>query len=295
MNDIDIEKSIKINAEKTDIELKKYFAQKDKDFSVLFDAMEYSTMAKGKRIRPFLVAVFCETFSGRTREAEIYASALEMVHTYSLIHDDLPCMDDDDFRRGVPTCHKKFSEPTALLAGDALLTYAFEIIADSPEISDLNKVRAISIISRAAGRNGMIGGQQLDLLGEKQGIDYELMTRMHSLKTGMLIKAACLLGCLSADIYEGEKIDKVLEYAEGIGRVFQLVDDILDVTSSSKTLGKPAHSDEKNQKTTYMSFMTVDMAKQVAQLITEKACEAVSDFDGGKLCELALFLRNRTK
>lgn len=279
-----------------DAELKKYFAEKDGDFTVLFDAMEYSVTAGGKRIRPYLTMLLCKTLTGRENEAKVYAAALEMVHTYSLIHDDLPCMDDDDLRRGMPTCHKKYGEATALLAGDALLTYAFELIADAPDISDLNKVRAISIISKAAGRNGMIGGQQLDLLGEESEMSYEQMARMHSLKTGMLIKAACLLGCLSADKYEDELTEKVEVYAEGLGRVFQLVDDILDVTSNTEELGKPIHSDEKNKKTTYMSFMTLDMAKQIAGLITEKACETVSEFDTeGELTSLALYLRDRKK
>ncbi len=291
-----IEALIKENAKSTDRELEKYFSQKDGDFKVLFDAMEYSLTAKGKRIRPFLVMQFCKMLGGRDEEAKIYAASLEMVHTYSLIHDDLPCMDDDDLRRGIPTCHKKFGEATALLAGDALLTYAFEIISGADNISDKNKVKAINIISKAAGRDGMIGGQQLDLLGEKNGVDYEKMTRMHSLKTGMLIKAACLLGCLSADVYSGEIIEKAEIYAEGIGRVFQLVDDILDVTSSTEKLGKTAHSDEKKGKTTYLSFMSVDMARQVACLITEKACESIKELDKDKtLCELAIYLRDRAK
>ena len=291
-----IENKIALCARKTSLELERYFAEKDEDSCPVFDAMQYSVASGGKRIRPFLVHAFSECFGGRRDEASVYACALEMIHTYSLIHDDLPCMDDDDLRRGNPTCHKVYGEATALLAGDALLTYAFEIVADSSVISDKNKVRAVSILSRCSGRYGMIGGQQIDLLGEIKPMTYELMAKMHTLKTGALINAACLLGCLSADIYDDNILNNVSCYAEGIGRVFQLVDDILDITSTDEELGKPTHSDEKNMKTTYMSFMTVEMAAELAHIMTEKACLAVEEYDrNGILKALAEYLRDRKK
>ena len=291
-----IENKIAISAAKFDKEIRKYFSDTDTDAAPVFDAMKYSITAGGKRIRPFLVYAFCDCFGGRQEEADVYACALEMIHTYSLIHDDLPCMDDDDMRRGNPTCHKVYGEASALLAGDSLLTYAFEIVCSSPHISDLNKVRAVSILSKYSGRYGMIGGQMIDLLGEEKGMSYELMAKMHSLKTGALIKAACLLGCLSADVSDKEALEKVECYAEGIGRVFQLVDDILDVEATSEELGKPAHSDEKNGKITYMSFMSPEMARELASVMTEKACSAVAEFDRGHvLSDLALYLRDRKK
>ncbi len=291
-----IENKIKISASRTDAKLYEYFKDFDSDSKVLFDAMNYSVTAGGKRIRPFLVMQLCDTFSGRSDEALIYASAIEMIHTYSLIHDDLPCMDNDDLRRGKPTCHKVYSEASALLAGDALLTYAFEIVANAQCISDKNKVEAIKILSEASGRYGMIGGQQIDLSGEKGGMSYELMAKMHSLKTGALIKCACRLGTLSADVSDSETLEKIDCYAEGIGRVFQLVDDILDVQSSSEELGKPTHSDEKNEKTTYLSFMSIEMARQLALAMTEKAIESVSSFDRGRVLEaLASYLCTRKK
>ena len=291
-----IENKISINASKINKVLSTYFTDKDADSAPVFDAMQYSVMAGGKRIRPFLVMTFSDIFSGRREEAEIYACALEMIHSYSLIHDDLPCMDDDDLRRGKPTCHKVYGEATALLAGDALLTYAFEIIANSDKISDLNKVKAIRILSEASGRHGMIGGQQIDLIGETAPMSYETMAKMHSLKTGALINAACLLGCLSADMNDNDTLEKVKCYSEGIGRVFQLVDDVLDVTSSDEEIGKPTHSDEKNIKTTYMSFMNVGMAMQLASLMTDKCLEAARDFDkNGILKDIAVYLRDRKK
>ena len=291
-----IENKIAISASKFDKEICKYFSDKDSDAAPVFDAMKYSITAGGKRIRPFLVYAFCDCFNGRPEEAAVYACALEMIHTYSLIHDDLPCMDDDDMRRGNPTCHKVYGEASALLAGDSLLTYAFEIICSASDISDSNKVRAVNILSKCSGRHGMIGGQMIDLLGEEKGMSYELMAKMHSLKTGALIKAACLLGCLTADVSDRQTLEKVECYAEGIGRVFQLVDDILDVEASSEELGKPAHSDEKNGKITYMSFMSPDMARELASLMTAKACSAIEDIDKAHvLSDLAIYLRDRKK
>ena len=291
-----IEKRIESNAEYINGMLAGLFTDKDKDIKSVVDAMNYSTLAGGKRIRPFLTLSVCDTLGGDRYAAERFALAIELIHTYSLIHDDLPCMDDDDYRRGKLTSHKVYGEAVAVLSGDALLTRAFGLIAEDERIEPQKRLHAVALLSRSAGYTGMIGGQIIDLESENREISYEELTRMHSLKTGALIRAACCLGCISAGVFNGEIYDSVNEYAEGIGRVFQLVDDILDVTATSEQIGKPAHSDEKNNKTTYLSFVSVDMARQIAELITEKATDCIKDVDkSGTLTGLAVYLRDRAK
>lgn len=260
----------------------------------LWEAMEYSTMAGGKRIRPFLVMEVCRTLGGRQEEALIYAAALEMIHTYSLIHDDLPCMDNDDLRRGKPTCHKVYGEATALLAGDGLLTRAFELVANAPGILPLRKCYAIAILAEAAGAPGMIGGQQMDLASEGKEIPYETMVAIHEKKTCALLIAACRLGALAAGQRGSEAEDAMITYGMGIGRAFQLVDDLLDVTSTKEVLGKDIGSDQKNKKTTYLTFMPIETAEGLAKAITDKAKEAVEPYDkDGVLTALADYLTER--
>ncbi len=291
-----IENKLKVTAGLISNKLNEYLAPMDPDLDKVIEAMRYSVEAGGKRIRPFLVLTVNSIFKGNVSEAVVYACALEMIHTYSLIHDDLPCMDDDDLRRGKPTCHKVYGEATAVLAGDALLTYAFQIVAKDPDIPPEHKAKAVAILAENAGFAGMIGGQQMDLDGENQSISYETMTKMHNLKTGALINAACQLGALAAGV-EDEKILADLScYAEGIGRVFQLVDDLLDVRSTTENIGKPAHSDEKNAKTTYLTFMPADIAEGLADVITEKAVESVKEYDNaGILTDFARYLQKRSK
>lgn len=261
MNDILYE--LRVNTEAFEKALSELFNECDSDLAELYDAMRYSTMSGGKRIRPFLVMTACRCFDGNEKDALRFATALELIHTYSLIHDDLPCMDNDDYRRGKPTCHKVYGESTAMLAGDALLTMAFEIISSDVDISAEKRIKATEILSKASGANGMIGGQIMDLATGKKTPEYETMAKMHSLKTGALIKAACLLGCLAADVNDEKILSDFETYAEGIGRVFQLVDDILDAEKGG--------SDDVNGRVTYLTFMNRDMADQIAQLITEKA------------------------
>lgn len=292
----DIENSITVYAEHINKMLEALFDNTDADIKSVVGAMKYSTLAGGKRIRPFLVYSVSRALCGNGYAAERFALAVELVHTYSLIHDDMPCMDNDDYRRGKPTCHKAFGESTAMLAGDALLTYAFDIISGDKSLPAEMRVSAVHVLSKYAGYTGMIGGQIIDLDSENKQISYEKLTKMHSLKTGALIRAACALGCISAGVYEGEIYENIGGYAEGIGRAFQLVDDILDVTSTSEELGKPTHSDEKNHKTTYLSFMPVEMAKQMAGVITDKAIEYIKDIDKeGTLTALAKYLESRVK
>lgn len=236
MNDNDktaIKNKLEHNAEIVNAALEKYLDLSDSDFNVLYESMRYSSLSGGKRIRAFLTLEFFSIFCKENNPEIILpvACAIEMIHTYSLIHDDLPCMDDDDFRRGVPSNHKKFGEATALLAGDALLTYAFDVIANAEFLSDDKKVRIISEISKAAGHAGMIGGQMADILYENKETDIIRLIKMYTLKTGNLIIAAARTGCIAGGASE-EETNKAMNYAKNIGLAFQVTDDILDGQNS---------------------------------------------------------------
>ena len=258
------------------------------------DAMRYSLQNGGKRIRPVLTLEFCRVCGGNVEAALPFAKAVEMIHTYSLIHDDLPCMDDDGLRRGKPSCHVEFGEAFALLAGDALLTLAFETLVTASLPAE-RKVEACSLLSKAAGFAGMVGGQELDLQNEGCDIPVELLRKTDALKTGALIKAACLLGCVAADASQDQR-NAASVYAENIGLAFQIVDDILDVTGSTETLGKPAGSDEENDKTTYVSLLGLKESKRLADELTQKAVKALTVFspDGDFLRGLAVKLSLRS-
>lgn len=252
-------------------------------------AMDYSLSSGGKRIRP-VIAIFAAKSLGAGSESVMpYAAAIELIHTYSLIHDDLPCMDNDDLRRGRPTNHKIFGEATAVLAGDALLNFAFEtaLMADTePE----KKIALLKIIARSAGLYGMIGGQILDMEGEKRKLAADEIRLMQNLKTGALIKAAAAIGAVTA----GERKEFFDVYAENLGLAFQLKDDILDVTATTEELGKPVLSDEKNEKSTFVSLYGVDGTKRLLEETTEKAIASLPE--GAELLkELALYLLERKK
>lgn len=264
-------------------------------YAEVFDAMRYSMSAGGKRIRPALVFLFCRLCGGADSDAVDFAVAVEMIHTYSLIHDDLPCMDDDDLRRGKPSCHKRFSESTALLAGDGLLTRAFEVLSGAP-MSAEQRILAVSELARAAGADGMIGGQVTDLLFERTPPASLLeLSAMHRLKTGRLIEASCVLGCIAAGGTE-KQLAAAREYALNVGLAFQVVDDILDVVGDQTALGKPVGSDADNGKTTYATLLGVEKAKGKARELTEKAVSALSAFKGDTdmLASLATYLLNRS-
>lgn len=252
-------------------------------------AMDYSLSSGGKRIRP-VIAIFAAKSLGAGSESVMpYAAAIELIHTYSLIHDDLPCMDNDDLRRGRPTNHKVFGEATAVLAGDALLNFAFEtaLMADTePE----KKIALLKIIARSAGLYGMIGGQILDMEGEKRKLAADEIRLMQNLKTGALIKAAAAIGAVTA----GERKEFFDVYAENLGLAFQLKDDILDVSATTEELGKPVLSDEKNEKSTFVSLYGVDGTKRLLEETTEKAIASLPE--GAELLkELALYLLERKK
>ena len=291
-----IAERLKANAELVENALRGYLAEEDADFARELEAERYSLFARAKRIRPTLVLEFCRLYGGRDAAALPFAAAVEMVHTYSLIHDDLPCMDDDDLRRGRPTCHKAFDEATALLAGDGLLTRAFGVLASDTEVSADAVREAVSSLSRAAGSFGMIGGQVIDLAGEKTALPLETLRKLHAHKTGAMIAVSAKLGCLAAGLSANDpRTAAALRYAEGIGLTFQIVDDVLDATADAAELGKPIGSDAENHKTTFLTYYTPGEAIALANEVTQKAKAALCDTTGADfLLELADYLVSRT-
>ncbi|MFB1080714.1 polyprenyl synthetase family protein [Jeotgalibacillus sp. JSM ZJ347] len=226
----------------------------------LKESMLYSINAGGKRIRPLLLLAVMETFGGETEKGLKTAAALEMIHTYSLIHDDLPSMDDDDLRRGLPTNHKVYGEAVAILAGDALLTKSFELVADS-SIDPQSKVSIISMLSSASGAEGMVGGQIADIEGENKPLSLEELESVHRRKTGRLLEFAATAGGLLSGLGQNE-LNQLRQFAEHIGLAFQIRDDILDVEGKVEEIGKPVGSDEGRQKSTYPAILGMDQAKE---------------------------------
>lgn len=254
----------------------------------IVEAMWYSLSAGGKRIRPVLMLEFCRVCGGDVKSVLPSACALEMIHTFSLIHDDLPCMDNDDLRRGKPSCHKAYGEAEALLAGDALLNLAYEIISGS-SISAEVKIAVISELSRNVGINGMIGGQVIDTSydGEMTG---DLLLEMYGMKTGAMLKAACKIGCIAANADEA-KLKAAETYAEKLGLAFQIIDDILDISGDEKLLGKPIGSDKESGKTTYASIYGLEESRKAAEKLTKEALSELDKFgDNEFLKELTMFL-----
>ena len=257
-------------------------------------AMKYSLLSGGKRIRPILLLEFYALCGGNGDSALNFAAALEMIHTYSLIHDDLPCMDNDDMRRGRPSCHKAFGEDTALLAGDALLTLAFKTAAETDGIPSDRVLRAIAVLAENAGISGMVGGQVEDLAFEKSGATIDELRGMYLKKTSCLLSAGAVCGSILAGADE-EELKYAAEYAERLGLAFQIIDDILDCTSDEKTLGKPIGSDEKNGKTTYVTLLGIDGAKAEAERLSNEALTALCKIkgDNAALRELTADLLDR--
>lgn len=251
--------------------------------------MWYSLSAGGKRIRPVLMLEFCRVCGGDVKEVLPSACALEMIHTFSLIHDDLPCMDDDDFRRGKPSCHKAYGEAEALLAGDALLNLAFEIIAKGGGLSAETKITVISELTQDVGINGMIGGQVVDTSYDGE-MTAELLLEMYGMKTSALLKAACKIGCISANA-DGTRLKAAETYAEKLGLAFQIIDDILDVSGDEKLLGKPIGSDKESGKTTYVSLFGLEESRRAAEKLTKEALSELDKFDDNEfLKKLTMFL-----
>ena len=290
------EQLLQAYAEKINEELLKFTENKPELQSSVLEAMEYSLSAGGKRLRPVLILEFYRMCGGDDIDKMVkLACAVELIHTYSLIHDDLPCMDNDDFRRGKPSCHKAFSEEIALLAGDALNTLAFEVITDCAmegTISAETAVMLISVLSKAIGTNGMIGGQVIDLQTEEEVIDIETLNTLQSCKTGALIEAACVMGVILSG--RMEYIPAAAEYAQAMGRAFQIVDDILDVTGTFEELGKPIGSDSKQHKNTYVSLLGLQRSRQKAAQLTVTALGALKKFENNEfLFELTQELLDR--
>ncbi len=257
--------------------------------TLIHEAMRYAVFNGGKRLRPIMV--FEGAMLGGTRKEDVIpaACAVELIHSYSLVHDDLPAMDDDDLRRGKPTCHIVYGEANAILTGDALLTAAFELLAGNIKVSTVkaeNLVRAITEIAAAIGSRGMIGGQVLDLQSEGKNIDYETLRKLHSLKTGELFRAALKTGAILSDMSEAG-LAALDNYANNFGLAFQITDDILDIEGSEDMTGKPVGSDEKNHKTTYPSLLGIEKSYQLAQEAVKMCQESLEYFD-----KEADFLRN---
>ena len=265
----------------------------------LAEAMEYAVMNGGKRIRPILMYMICDLFEKNNCKSydkiKEIAAALEFIHCYSLVHDDLPAMDNDDYRRGKLTVHKKYNEAIGVLVGDALLTEAFGIIANSKKLEDKNKVEIISKLSEYAGFFGMVGGQFVDMESENKKVEIDTLKYIHAHKTGKLLTAAIELPMIALDI-EGEKREKMVEYSKLLGIAFQIKDDILDIEGDFEEIGKKSN-DVENEKTTYPSIFGLDESKRLLQEYLEKARKIIiDDFNGNQLfLELTDYFGNRKK
>ena len=284
-----IEYNARVNAE-----LSAFLSVRDERYPVIFDSMSYSVNNGGKRIRPLLVLLFSESFGAEKfdKTALRYACALEMVHTYSLIHDDLPCMDDDDLRRGKPTNHKVFGEAVATLSGDALLTYAFEVISGGKQ-SGAQRRDAVTSLAQNAGTFGMIGGQVLDMLGENRKLTYEEFRLMNDRKTGALIRCAALLGVIAAGVHTEQAYKTASDYATGIGSAFQITDDILDVTAMRQSSASRRHDAKTGKRN--LSPIWICPPRALAEKLTSDAINRRKSAERETLRKLAEFCSHRKK
>ncbi len=262
----------------------------------IHEAMRYSVFAGGKRLRPILALLACEAVGRKPEDALPVAAALEMIHTYSLIHDDLPAMDDDDYRRGRPTCHKVYGEAIAILAGDALLTQAFLVLADPSALAipASRRLQIVAEIAEAAGSRGMVGGQAMDILAEGRAIDRATLLYLHTHKTGALIRASIRAGGLAGGA-QGERLDALTRYGERVGLAFQIVDDILDIEGSTAEMGKTAGSDVRRKKATYPAVMGLEASRQEAAGLLQEGKDALRPLgeEGRALAALADFVGRR--
>lgn len=279
--------------------LRRFLPKQEGQQKIIMEAMEYSLMAGGKRLRPMLMLESFHLFGGGGQVIEPFLAAIEMIHTYSLVHDDLPAMDNDDYRRGRKTTHVVYGEDMGILAGDALLNYAFETacLAFDMEEENCSRIgRALKILAGKAGIYGMIGGQVVDVKESGHVISGETLDFIYRLKTGALIEASVMIGAVLAGASE-EEIRTMEEIAGKIGMAFQIQDDILDVTSTTETLGKPVHSDEKNEKTTYVTWIGLDEARMETRRMTEEAVKKLRSLkkQDGFLTELLTGLVYREK
>lgn len=279
-----------------EVALHKYLPEQDMLTESTAKAMQYACEAGGKRIRPVLVLTWADMCGTKLNSVMPFACAIEMIHSYSLIHDDMPCMDNSPLRRGKPSVHKEFGEDIALLAGDGLLTRAFEIMLNpnNSTLSSDRKMEAAYALADAAGINGMVGGQNLDLVSEGKQLDLDKVLMLQSAKTASLIKAACMMGAICSGANK-EIIGSAAAFGEYLGIAFQVIDDILDVTSTSEQLGKPTNSDEENHKNTMVSLLGVEKAKELASQYTENALKVLQNlpYNTEDLSNLTRALANR--
>ena len=268
---------LKEKAAQIDKALDAYLPPRDNLQSVIYDAMRYSLFAGGKRLRPILMLETAKMCGGAENEVMPFACAMEMIHTYSLIHDDLPAMDNDDLRRGKPTNHIKYGEAVAILAGDALLNKAFEIVSEYGGKDSARAMKAVSVLAKSSGTEGMIGGQIVDMESEGKEITRDTLEYLHSLKTGAIIRSSCVIGAVMSDADE-TLVRAADEFARNLGIAFQIRDDILDVTGSEAELGKPIGSDARENKNTYVTLYGLRKAEELSALYSKKAKDALDVF-----------------
>lgn len=263
--------------------------------AVLHEAMRYAVLGEGKRIRPVLVYATGEALDVPVERLDAPACAVELVHSYSLIHDDLPAMDDDDLRRGRPTCHNAFGEANAILAGDALQALAFSVLANDPANPPERRVRMAQLLGEASGSQGMVGGQAIDLASVNKPLDENELKRMHRLKTGALIKTSVLMAVTASEASTPEVYERFARFADGIGLLFQIRDDILDIQSDTEVLGKPQGSDAAQNKPTYPSTVGLEQAEITAEELLRQACQEIDhmDFEWATLYAVSQYIIRR--
>lgn len=286
-------------AEEIEEILRNYLPKQEGQQKLIMEAMEYSLMAGGKRLRPMLMMETYRLFGGQETVIEPFMAAQEMIHTYSLVHDDLPAMDNDDYRRGRKTTHIVYGEDMGILAGDALLNYAFETAASAfdMERGDARLIgRAMQILSKKAGIYGMIGGQVIDVRETGHSVSKDMLDTIYKLKTSALIEASMMIGAILGGVSE-EEVKKVEKIAEYVGKAFQIQDDILDVESTAEVLGKPIRSDEKNDKTTYVTLLGLEGAKKEVEKLSDEAIRLLHQLSGENeyLERLLLWLVHRNR
>ena len=292
---MDIKELIKKKADIVNNALKGYSGHENNPQSLIYEAMNYSLFAGGKRIRPVIMLLVCDMLSGDENEVMPFACAMEMIHTYSLIHDDLPAMDNDDYRRGKLTNHKVYGEAIAILAGDALLNKAFETVTSASYKDSCRAAKAMAILAKSSGTEGMIGGQTVDIESEGKQISADELLYLHSLKTGAIIRSSGVIGAVMSGA-DDDQIKAVDEYCKNLGIAFQIQDDLLDILGNEAILGKATGSDSANEKTTFVTLYGTEESKRAVDRYTNLACEALDVF-GDKaqpLKELARLLVRRS-
>lgn len=286
---------LRADIDKINLWLKNYMQHTPGMQEIIYEAMEYSLFAGGKRLRPVLMLETAKMCGGDENEIIPFACAMEMIHTYSLIHDDLPAMDNDELRRGMPTSHIKFGEAAAILAGDALLNKAFETVSAYSGNYPQRALRAIAMLAESSGTEGMIGGQVIDMESEGKDIGLDVLQHLHLLKTGAIIRSSCTIGALMSGA-DSAQIQAVDEFASNLGVAFQIRDDILDCISSDEVLGKSVGSDEKSGKNTYVKILGLERSEELVKEYTDKAIKALDMFGESArfLTELAMYLVGRS-